>query len=115
MNSLSTDLKKKLHHTRDFVQVICGNRTIELRATSSGKVREWASAINNVSQKSPDGWCVPHRFGSYAPPRGITDDGSQAQWFVDGKVVFEAIASSIEAAKSKVKKISFKKNSDSLR
>ncbi|CAM8888686.1 unnamed protein product [Rhodiola kirilowii] len=83
-------------------KVICGNRTVELRTTSSVKVREWAAAINDVSQKPPDGWCIPRRFGSYAPSRGITDDGSQAQWFVDGKVVFEAIASSIEGAKSKI-------------
>uniref|UniRef100_A0A7N0VHI7 phospholipase D n=1 Tax=Kalanchoe fedtschenkoi TaxID=63787 RepID=A0A7N0VHI7_KALFE len=54
------------------------------------------------SHFTPDGWCIAHRFGSYAPTRGVADDGSQAQWFVDGKVVFEAIASSIEAAKSKI-------------
>lgn len=44
----------------------------------------------------------PHRFGSFAPPRGLIEDGSQAQWFIDGKDAFEAIASAIERAKSEV-------------
>lgn len=37
-----------------------------------------------------------------APPRGLNDDGSQAQWFIDGQAAFEAIAASIENAKSEV-------------
>ena len=39
-------------------------------------------------------------FGSFAPIRGLTEDGSQAQWFVDGQATFEAIATSIQDAKS---------------
>ncbi|OMO83416.1 Phospholipase D family [Corchorus olitorius] len=34
--------------------------------------------------------------------RGLTEDGSQAQWFVDGRAAFDAIASSIEDAKSEI-------------
>lgn len=49
-----------------------------------------------------EGWCCPHRFGSFAPTRGLTVDGSQAQWFVDGEAAFEAIASAIQDAKSEV-------------
>ncbi|GMI79357.1 phospholipase D P2, PHOSPHOLIPASE D ZETA 2 [Hibiscus trionum] len=45
---------------------------------------------------------VTHRFGSFAPPRGLNEDGSQAQWFVDGRAAFEAIATSIEKAKSEI-------------
>lgn len=41
-------------------------------------------------------------FGSFAPIRGLTEDGSQAQWFVDGQATFEAIATSIQDAKSEV-------------
>ena len=41
-------------------------------------------------------------FGSFAPIRGLTEDGSQAQWFVDGQETFEAIATSIQDAKSVV-------------
>ncbi|RZB70601.1 Serine carboxypeptidase II-3 [Glycine soja] len=37
-------------------------------------------------------------FGSFAPIRGLTEDGSQAQWFVDGQATFEAIATSIQDA-----------------
>ncbi|CAN1193879.1 Phospholipase D zeta 1 [Linum perenne] len=50
----------------------------------------------------PEGWCHPHRFGSFAPPRRLSDDGSQAQWFIDGRAAFEAIASAIEDAKSEI-------------
>ncbi|KAG1371287.1 Phospholipase D zeta 2 [Cocos nucifera] len=50
----------------------------------------------------PEGWCYPHRFGSFAPPRGLTEDGSRVQWFIDGQAAFEAIASSIEEAKSEI-------------
>lgn len=48
------------------------------------------------------GWCHPHHFGSFAPPRGLTEDGILAQWFIDGQAAFEAIASAIEDAKSEV-------------
>lgn len=80
----------------------CGNRTIKLRARTSAKVKAWVAAINDAGLRPPEGWCHPHRFGSFAPPRGLTEDGSQAQWFVDGKAAFEAIALSIEEAKSEV-------------
>lgn len=82
--------------------VSCGSRTIKLRTTSSSRVREWVAAINDAGQRHPEGWCHPHRFGSFAPPRGLTEDGSQAQWFVDGQAAFEAIASSIEDAQSEI-------------
>ncbi|XP_031373090.1 phospholipase D zeta 2-like [Punica granatum] len=85
-----------------YFKVSCGNRCINLRTTSSGKVKSWVSAINNAAQKPPEGWCNPHRFGSYAPPRGLTEDGSQAQWYIDGEAAFEAIASAIEEAKSEI-------------
>ncbi|WVY95871.1 hypothetical protein V8G54_028022 [Vigna mungo] len=49
-----------------------------------------------------EGRCCPHRFGSFAPIRGLTEDGSQAQWFVDGHAAFEAIATSIQDAKSEI-------------
>ena len=79
-----------------------GNRSIKLRTTSKAKVKEWASAINDAALKPPEGWCHPHRFGSFAPPRGLIEDGSQAQWFIDGQSAFDTIASSIENAKSEV-------------
>lgn len=80
----------------------CGNRSIRIRAKSSAKIKDWVAAINDAGLRPPEGWCHPHRFGSFAPPRGLTEDGSQAQWFVDGRAAFEAIASSIEDAKSEV-------------
>lgn len=83
-------------------KVTCGVRIIRLRTRTGAKVRDWVAAINDAGLRPPEGWCHPHRFGSFAPPRGMTDDGSQAQWFVDGKAAFEAIASSIEDAKSEV-------------
>ncbi|KAJ0513871.1 putative phospholipase D [Helianthus annuus] len=83
-------------------RVTCGNRSTKIRSTSSAKIRDWISAIYNASQKPIEGWCNPHRFGSFAPQRGLTDDGSQAQWFVDGQVAFEAIALAIANAKSEI-------------
>lgn len=65
------------------------------------------AAINDAGLRPPEGWCHPHRFGSFAPPRGLTEDGSQAQWFVDGQAAFEAIASSLDNAKSEVRFSSF--------
>ncbi|XP_021282622.1 phospholipase D zeta 2 isoform X2 [Herrania umbratica] len=79
-----------------------GSRSINFRVTSNGKAKEWVAAINYAGIGAPEGWCYPHRFGSFAPPRGLNEDGSQAQWFIDGKAAFEAIASSIEKAKSEI-------------
>lgn len=79
-----------------------GIRSIRIRGKSSGKVKDWIAAINDAGLRPPEGWCHPHRYGSFAPPRGLVDDESQAQWFVDGRAAFEAIASSIEGAKSEV-------------
>lgn len=90
------------YHVWTFEKVSCGNRSIKLRTTSSGKVKEWVAAINDAGLGPLEGWCHPHRFGSYAPPRGLTEDGSQAQWFIDGQAAFEAIASAIKNAKSQV-------------
>lgn len=69
---------------------------------NSAKVKDWVAAINDADLRTPEGWCHPHRFGSFAPPRGLTDDGSLVQWFIDGQAAFEAIATSIEQAKSEV-------------
>lgn len=80
----------------------CGIRSIRLRAKSNAKVKDWVAAINDAGLRPPEGWCHPHRFGSFAPPRGLTEDGSQAQWFIDGQAAFEAIASSLDNAKSEV-------------
>lgn len=84
------------------LKVACGNQSLRLRTTSNAKVKDWVAAINDAGLRPHEGWCHPHRFGSFAPPRGLTDDGSRAQWFVDGQAAFEAIASSVEAAKSEV-------------
>ncbi|KAK8946601.1 Phospholipase D p1 [Platanthera zijinensis] len=82
--------------------VSSGSRTINLRVKSSGKIKDWVAAINDAGLRPPEGWCYPHRFGSFAPQRGLIEDGSQVQWFVDGQAAFNAIASSIEDAKSEI-------------
>ena len=82
-------------------KVSSGGRSIKLRTRSSSKVKDWVTAIN-AARQPPEGWCYPHRFGSFAPPRGLLEDGSMVQWFIDGQAAFEAIASSIEEAKSEV-------------
>ena len=84
------------------MQVTCGNRCISLRTKNSSKAKDWVAAINDAGLKPPEGWCYPHRYDSFAPPRGLTDDGSKAQWFVDGQAAFEAISVAIENAKSEV-------------
>ncbi|KAG8480887.1 hypothetical protein CXB51_025579 [Gossypium anomalum] len=75
-------------------KVTCGSRSVRLRTKSSGKAKDWVAAINDAGLRPPEGWCHPHRFGSFAPQR--------AQWFVDGRAAFDAIASSIEDAKSEI-------------
>ncbi|KAK9664707.1 hypothetical protein RND81_14G062600 [Saponaria officinalis] len=87
---------------RHAFKVTCGNRSICLRTRSSSKAKDWITAVNDAGLRPPEGWCHPHRFGSFAPPRGLTDDGSKAQWFVDGQAAFEAIALAIENAKSEI-------------
>lgn len=83
--------------------VNCGNRELTFRTGRAVSARDWVDAINNAAvTTSNDGWCNPHRFGSYAPQRGLTLDGSEAQWFVDGKAAFEAIAMAIESAQSEI-------------
>ncbi|XP_016172953.1 phospholipase D zeta 2 [Arachis ipaensis] len=96
------DPVKECNPLRYTFKVTSGNRTISLRTTSNGRVKAWVNAINEAGLRPSEGWCRPHRFASFAPVRGLTEDGSQAQWFVDGKAAFEAIASSIQAAKSEI-------------
>ncbi|KAL8162836.1 hypothetical protein V2J09_014325 [Rumex salicifolius] len=93
---------KEQNPLRHAFKVTCGNRSIKLRTKSNSKAKDWVASINDAGQKPPEGWCHPHRFGSYAPPRGFIDDSSRAQWFVDGEAAFEAIASAIENAKSEI-------------
>lgn len=99
--SLAKEIKER-NPLRHALKVTCGNRSIRLRAKSSAKVKDWVAAINDAGLRPPEGWCHPHRFGSFAPPRGLSEDGSLAQWFVDGRAAFEAIASAIEEAKSEI-------------
>ncbi|KAL9259459.1 Phospholipase D zeta 1-like protein [Drosera capensis] len=93
---------KERNPLRHAFKVTCGNRSIRLRTRSNSKSKDWVVAINDAGLRPPEGWCHPHRFGSFAPPRGLTDDGSQAQWFVDGQAAFEAIALAIENSKSEI-------------
>ncbi|PWA53084.1 phospholipase D P2 [Artemisia annua] len=93
---------KERNPLRYAFKVTCGNRITKIRTTSSAKTKDWISAIYDASQKPTEGWCNSHRFSSFAPQRGLTDDGSQAQWFVDGEVGFEAIALAIANAKSEI-------------
>ena len=72
-----------------------------MRTSSSSKVKDWIAAINDAVQKPSEGWCHPHRFGSFAPPRKWVD-GSEAQWFIDGESAFDAIAAAIENANTEV-------------
>ncbi|RZC80705.1 hypothetical protein C5167_043282 [Papaver somniferum] len=83
-------------------KVSSGSQSLNLRTRTKAKVREWVTAISDAGLGAPEGWCYPQRFGSFAPPRGLTEDASQAQWFVDGKAAFEAIALAIEEAKSEI-------------
>ncbi|KAL0414782.1 UNVERIFIED_CONTAM: Phospholipase D zeta 1 [Sesamum radiatum] len=87
---------------RHYFRVTCGTRSIKLRTKSNAKVKDWVAAINDAGLRPPEGWCHSHRFGSFAPPRGLTADGSQAQWFVDGRAAFKAIALAMEEAKSEI-------------
>ncbi|CAI8603501.1 unnamed protein product [Vicia faba] len=93
---------KERNPLRYTFKVTSGNRSICLRTISSAKVQTWVTAINEAGLRPMEGGCCPHRFGSFAPIRGLTVDGSQAQWFVDGEAAFEAIASSIQDAKSEI-------------
>ncbi|GKV31430.1 hypothetical protein SLEP1_g40117 [Rubroshorea leprosula] len=99
--SLAVDVKER-NPLRHAFKVTCGNRSIRIRTKSGAKVKDWVAAINDAGLMPSEGWCHPHRFGSFAPPRGLTEDGSQAQWFVDGMAAFDAVASSIENAKSEI-------------
>lgn len=99
--SLAKEIKER-NPLRHSFKVSCGSRSIRLRTKSNAKVKDWVAAINDAGLRPPEGWCHPHRFGSFAPPRGLTEDGSQAQWFVDGLAAFEAIALAIEEAKSEI-------------
>ncbi|KAL2603923.1 hypothetical protein AAZV13_09G038800 [Glycine max] len=99
--SLASEMKER-NPLRHSFKVTCGIRSIRIRVKSSSKVKDWVAAINDAGLRPPEGWCHPHRYGSFAPPRGLVEDGSQAQWFIDGRAAFEAIAFSIEAAKSEI-------------
>lgn len=99
--SLAKETKER-NPLRYGFSVSSGSRMIILRVKSNSKVKDWVAAVNDAGLRPPEGWCYPHRFGSFAPPRGLTEDGSLAQWFIDGKAAFEAIASSISEAKSEI-------------
>ncbi|XP_058723509.1 phospholipase D zeta 1 [Vicia villosa] len=99
--SLAIEMKER-NPLRHSFKVTCGIRSIRIRSKSSSKVKDWVAAINDAGLRPPEGWCHPHRYGSFAPPRSLNEDDSQAQWFVDGQSAFEVIASSIEDAKSEI-------------
>ncbi|GKU85359.1 hypothetical protein SLEP1_g39 [Rubroshorea leprosula] len=99
--SLAAEVKER-NPLRHAFKVTCGNRSIRIRTKTGAKVKDWVAAINDAGLRPPEGWCHPHRYGSFAPPRGLAEDGSQAQWFIDGMAAFDAIASSIEDAKSEI-------------
>ncbi|KAL3505682.1 hypothetical protein ACH5RR_031064 [Cinchona calisaya] len=99
--SLAKEVKEH-NPLRHYFRVSCGIRCIKVRTKTNAKVKDWVAAINDAGLRPPEGWCHPHRFGSFAPPRGLTEDGSQAQWFVDGRAAFEAIALAMEDAKSEI-------------
>jgi len=101
MHHFSFPVESEPHCAIHWRKVSSCGRTIKLRTRSSSKVKDWVTAIN-AARQPPEGWCYPHRFGSFAPPRGLLEDGSMVQWFIDGQAAFEAIASSIEEAKSEV-------------
>jgi phospholipase D1/2 len=82
--------------------VTCGNRVVKFRTQQARSARDWVAGINDAGLRPPEGWCHPHRFGSFAPPRGLGSDGTAAQWFIDGKAAFEAIAVAIDDAKSEI-------------
>ncbi|XP_057538983.1 phospholipase D zeta 1-like isoform X2 [Amaranthus tricolor] len=82
-------------------KISCGNWNLTMRTSSSSKVKDWIAAINDAVQKPSEGWCHPHRFGSFAPPRKWVD-GSEAQWFIDGESAFDAIAAAIENANTEI-------------
>ncbi|XP_019419033.1 PREDICTED: phospholipase D zeta 1 isoform X1 [Lupinus angustifolius] len=99
--SLASEVKER-NPLRHSFKVTCGIRSIRIRVKSSSKGKDWVAAINDAGLRPPEGWCHPHRYGSFAPPRGLNEDGSQAQWFIDGRAAFEAIATSIEDAKAEI-------------
>lgn len=95
-------LAKERNLLRFGFVVTCGNRTIKIRTKRAGSARDWVAAINDAGLRPPEGWCHPHRYDSFAPPRGLFSDGSEAQWFIDGKSAFNAIATALEGAKSEI-------------
>ncbi|XP_047315494.1 phospholipase D zeta 1-like isoform X2 [Impatiens glandulifera] len=99
--SLAEETKER-NPLRHSFTVSGGNQSISLRCKSQNRVKDWVAAINDAGLRPPEGWCHPHRFGSFAPPRGLTEDDSKAQWFVDGQAAFDAIALAIEGAKSEI-------------
>nr|GMD05809.1 phospholipase D zeta 1-like isoform X1 [Ipomoea batatas] len=99
--NLAEEIKER-NPLRYAFKVTCGNRSIKFKTRSSAEVKKWVSMINEAGLKPKDGWCSPQRFGSFSPQRGLTEDGSCIQWFIDGKESFEAIALSIESAKSEI-------------
>ena len=82
--------------------VDCGNRQLKFRTNRPVNSRDWVEAINDAAVKPSEGWCNPHRFDSYAPQRGLIPDGSEAQWYVDGRAAFDAITVAIENAESEI-------------
>lgn len=94
-------LNKERNPLRFSFMVTCGTRSVRIRTQRANRAKDWVANINDAGLRPPEGWCHPHRFGSFAPPRGFSD-GSEAQWFVDGKAAFEAIATAIENARSEI-------------
>ncbi|KAJ8447810.1 hypothetical protein Cgig2_015173 [Carnegiea gigantea] len=86
---------KPLHYV---FEISCGNQSLKLRTSSSNKVKEWVVAINEAVHRPPEGWSRPHRLA----PLRKSDDGSKAQWFIDGQSAFDAIATAIENANSEI-------------
>ncbi|GAQ88090.1 Phospholipase D zeta [Klebsormidium nitens] len=83
-------------------EVAGGGRVLQIRTRHGAGSKDWVAAINEAGLQAPEAWCHPHRFGSFAPPRGMIADGSEAQWLVDGRAAFEAVANALESAKNEI-------------
>ncbi|KAI3992768.1 hypothetical protein MKX01_021729 [Papaver californicum] len=70
-------------------EVSSGAQSMKLKTRSSNKVRDWVAAINKAVIQPPEGWCL-----------GLTEDGSQAQWFVTGRLHLKLLPKQLRKAKS---------------
>ncbi|KAH3685525.1 hypothetical protein WICPIJ_003506, partial [Wickerhamomyces pijperi] len=93
LDDLADSTESKGLSTHFVIKLVNGERSMKMFAKSENLAKLWVKSIETMRRNTI--FAQKHRFNSFAPVR----NNCYAQWFVDGRDHFWAIASALELAK----------------